>query len=819
MNGPPFLVPALINKVHFPRTLADTGCLSYGIIDSQYVCNHSLERIPINPISVTGYDGDTQKEISEVAIVRLDINGHIEERVFLYIVPQIDSYDMILGIPWMQKNKVLLSGDKHTLMLGATGTLVHSNKEAIGDARKAYPISAAAFTATVRQYRKENRQVHVFAASLADIEKALRPKTYKDPTPLLPPQYHDFLQLFDPIESQKLPPLRGKGIDHAIELVQEDGRDKEVPWGPLYNMSKDELLVLRKTLTDHLDKGFIRVSHSAAAAPVLFVRKPGGGLRFCVDYRALNAITKKDRYPLPLIHETLRTIGQAQWFTKLDVSAAFHKIRIAKGDEWKTAFRTRYGLFEWLVTPFGLANAPSTFQKYINWSLREYLDEFCSAYIDDVLIYTNGSIQQHRTHVTKVLRRLQEAGLQLDIDKCEFETKSTKYLGFIIEAGRGVRTDPEKVQAIKEWEPPKTVKGVRGFLGFANFYRKFIPRFSDIVRPLTALTRKDHKYEWTPETERAFQELKELFITAPILAPFDSTRETIVETDSSGWCVGGTLLQRGDDGFLHPCAYYSQKNSPAECNYEIYDKELLAVVRCLEEWDADLRSVEKFTIHSDHQSLEYFMTVRKLTERQLRWSLILSRYNFTIAHIPGRTNERADALSRREQDLPANAGDPRIQHRMVRLLRPEMLNPSLVVQSVYKTIDKTIKVATLAAATTDTKLQELVSRTAEESSLHRELTLCVQEERRVFPSNLGIKASISDCSLSESGKLLYRGRLWIPDSEPLRTRILQETHDSKIGGHPGRETMTKMLVRQCFWPNMLRDIRQFVRNCDTCRSN
>jgi hypothetical protein len=168
-------------------------------------------------------------------------------------------------------------------------------------------------------------------------------------------------------------------------------------------MSRDELLVLYKTLTDLLDKQFIRVSNSPAAAPVLFVRKPGGGLRFCVDYRGLNKISRKDRYPLLLIYETLRNIGQAKWYTKLDVIAAFHKIRIAEGDEWKTAFRTRYGLFEWMVTPFGLANAPSTFQKYINWTLRDYLDLFCSAYVDDILIYSGGSLKQHREHVRKVL--------------------------------------------------------------------------------------------------------------------------------------------------------------------------------------------------------------------------------------------------------------------------------------------------------------------------------------------------------------------------------------------------------------------------------
>jgi hypothetical protein len=215
-------------------------------------------------------------------------------------------------------------------------------------------------------------------------------------------------------------------------------------------MSRDELLVLRTTLTDLLDKGFIRVSNSLAAAPVLFVKKPGGGLRFCIDYCSLNQITRKDRYPLPLIYETLRTIGQAKWYTKLDVAAAFYRIRIAEGDEWMIAFRTRYRLYEWIVTPFGLANALSTFQRYINWVLRDYLDNFCSVYIDDILIYSEGSKSYHQDLVRKVLQRLRDAGLQIDINKCEFKVKSTKYLGFIIEAGQGVRIDPEKVRAIQE---------------------------------------------------------------------------------------------------------------------------------------------------------------------------------------------------------------------------------------------------------------------------------------------------------------------------------------------------------------------------------
>jgi RNase H-like domain found in reverse transcriptase/Reverse transcriptase (RNA-dependent DNA polymerase) len=301
-----------------------------------------------------------------------------------------------------------------------------------------------------------------------------------------------------------------------------------------------------------------------------------------------------------------------------------------------------------MVTPFGLANAPSTFQKYINWVLRDYLDEFCSAYIDDILIYSGNSRKEHREHVRKVLQRLRDAGLQIDIDKCEFEVQTTKYLGFIVEAGNGVRMDPEKVKAIIEWKAPTSVKGVQSFLGFANFYRRFIKDFSNITLPLHALVRKDTPFGWTKEAETAFGKLKQIFTTAPVLAQFDHERETIIETDSSGWVVGGTLLQVDESGALRPCAFFSKKNSPAECNYEIYDKEMLAIVRCLEEWDAELRSVPSFQIRTDHKNLEYFMTVRKLTERQMRWSLILSRYNFTIAYLLGKLNIRADALSRRE---------------------------------------------------------------------------------------------------------------------------------------------------------------------------
>jgi hypothetical protein len=761
---------------------------------------------------LTGYDGVEGNIIDEVVVVQTDVDGHLEPRNFFYVVPKLASYDLIIGLPWMKKNDAVFEARKNRMVIWTTRTVVYNQATTLEKELNCSIVSAAAFMTTVRRCQRLKKS-QVFSASLADINKALAVKTRTDPAKVLPKQYSDFLQLFDYTEAEKLPPHRGEA-DHHIELEKVDGKEPEVPWGRMYNMSRDELLVLRKTLTEYLDKGFIRVSSSPAAAPVLFVRKPGGGLRFCVDYRGLNRITRKDRYPLPLIYETLRNISQAKWYTKLDVIAAFHKIRIAKGQEWMTAFRTRYGLYEWLVTPFGLANAPSTFQKYINYALRDYLDEFCSAYIDDVLVYTNGPLKKHREQVRRVLAKLQDAGLQLDIDKCEFEVQSTKYLGFILEAGKGVRMDPEKVKAVIEWEAPRSIKGVQSFIGFANFYRRFIDKFSDIVRPITNLIRKNQAFEWTSEANAAFEKLKQMFVSGPILSPFEHHRTTVIETDASGWCIGGTLFQEDDEGMLRPCAYYSKKNSSAECNYEIYDKEMLAIVRCLEEWDADLRSVESFQIRTDHKSLEYFMTVRKLTERQMRWSLILSKYNFTISYIKGRDNPMADALSRRDQDMPKDTLDNRLQDRMVQLLKPEHFRkPQSLHFAPVQTIGPNPRLEGVAS------LQELWDLAKASDALYEKLCRAVQAGDRIFPTELEVKVSISECALSPEGELLFRGRRWVPDSEELRTRLIQETHDSMLGGHPGREGTIALMVRQFHWPKMMSDIRKFIRNCDTCSRN
>ena len=437
---------------------------------------------------------------------------------------------------------------------------------------------------TIQALQASNEVVQIFSVSLADIQKVLTQKEYRDPAQYASDWLMPIINAFNRQDAKTLPPHR-KGIDHEINFVEGKTND-DVPAMSLYQMSKDQLLVLRKTLTEFLDNGFIRVSNSPATAPDTFVKKPGGELRFCIDYRRLNKISRKNSYPIPRIDETLRTIAATKYISKVDVISAFHRIRVKDGDEWKTAFNTRFGLYKWLVTPFGLTGAPATFQRYINWILRDKLDICCSAYIDDVVIYNNTQ-KEHRSTVLRIIRKLADTGLQLDFDKSEFERGIIKYLGYLIETGRRLRANPEKLEAIRKWKPPTKVRGVRGFLGFCNYYHQFISGYSRIAEPLTRLTRNDQSFHWTLECQHAFEQLKDTLMKSPLLAKWTPGLEMAIECDSSGYAVGGTLMQKMK-GLWHPIAFFLKKLNPAESNYPIHDKEMLAIIRCICKWRTEL---------------------------------------------------------------------------------------------------------------------------------------------------------------------------------------------------------------------------------------
>ncbi|KAI0998625.1 hypothetical protein K3495_g9572 [Podosphaera aphanis] len=642
-------------------------------------------------------------------------------------------------------------------------------------------------------------KVPVCRATIEDIGKALREKpklTQEDVRKRLPDQIKDFAQLFaDDSGAEDLPRTRGS-LDHVIDLRHENGKPLIPPWGPLYNMSREELLVLRKTLTDLLAKGWIRPSSSSAAAPVLFARKPSGGLRFCVDYRGLNAITIPDRYPLPLFRETLRQHSKARWFTKLDVKSAFYRVRIIEGDEWMTAFRCRLGLFEWLVTSFGLINAPATFQRYINEHLREHLDLDATACIDDILAYNDGSVEGHWKTVRSIQGKLDKAGLYLDIDKCEFLCKQVKYLEFIVRAGQGITVDPAKVKAILEWKAPNSRI-------FGN--SSAVDRFD----------KKDTPWVLRKIENNAFNKLKEIFATEPVLAQWDPDRETVLEADSSGYAIGGCLSQVNMQGRLRPVAYLSRRLDGAEPNYPFHDKEMLSIIACLQEWQPELPSVAKpFTILSDHKNLSFFTTKRLLSERQVRYNDVLQQFRFNLRWRPGRACDRPDALSRRDQDRPHGIEDERTAGRILQLLPTVPLYPVQVQgqqQEIKETnnesgseivADEILLGADRAGQANifdDTELQALWKEGVENDNDWRRARNAVRAGERSFPPDLAIKmtANIAECAVTADDVLHGRdNRIWVLDYEPLRTAIMQKTHDRFLTGHPGRDTMIDILLRR-----------------------
>jgi transposase InsO family protein len=816
----------------FGRAFIDTGCLTYGLISDRFARNARVTRINLpHPVQLEGVNGKAGK-ITQIAKFAIDIDGH--KRDFTsYVVRDLLGYDIFLGLPFLEEQNVEIRTKSKCLYFRDLDLIVRTEQGRKKTSPHQY-VSAATFVAAVRRNRRQGIQddIECFTASLKDIEKALRIKPKIVVRDHLPELYWPFAHLFEPDEAKKLPPYRGRGIDMPIEFQKENGQDPPLPYGPLYEMSRDELLVLRKTLTELLDQGFIRLSHSPMAAPVLFVRKPGGGLRFCCDYRALNSITRKDRTPLPLIQETLNQLSRAQWFTTLDVSAAFHKLRIKKGDEWKTAFRTRYGLFEWLVVPFGVTNGPSTFQKYINSVLQDYLDDFVTAYIDDILIFTSGSLSQHQEHVRKVLHRLEEAGLHLDLSKCKFEQRRTKYLGYIIDSDKGIYMDPEKIKAIKEWQIPTTARAVRSFLGFANFYRKFITHFSTLTAPLQRLTKQGVTFEFGPDEKKAFNELKRLFSSDPILAPFDPERYTVIEADASKWASGATLSQEDELGTVRPVAYFSKRHTAAETNYPIHDKEMLAIIRALEAWEGPLRSVRKFTVISDHRNLQWFQKSQRLSERQIRWAGYLSKFNLEIRFRPGRQNSRADALSRREQDIPYGETDERLAAKEFQVLVPAQSNQTKnmrvnqeTVRAFPSLIQPNLEKESLISPEIpgEAPLQQLIqTRWETAKTIDRDYQIVLRTiqkgDRALPPAARRIAVSLGDCSL-QGGELLFRNRKWVPDDEPIRTAIIQTAHASIQTGHPGREETYRILSQQWYWPGAARDVRRFIKNCDLCRAN
>ncbi|MBW0564936.1 hypothetical protein O181_104651 [Austropuccinia psidii MF-1] len=391
---------------------------------------------------------------------------------------------------------------------------------------------------------------------------------------VVPPVYHQYLDVFSKVKAEKLPPHRA--CDHHIEL-----EGSLPPVGVLYSLSNQESETLRDYISENVEKGFIRPSSSSTGAPVLFVKKKDGGLRLCVDYRKLNAVTRKNKYPVPPMNQLLTVFNGSSIFSKIDLHGAYNLLRIKEGDEHLTCFRTKYGSYEYLVMPFGLTNAPASFQNLVNDIFYDLLDIYVVVYLDDIMVFSK-SEEEHVTHVSTVLSRLRANNLFAKASKCLFHVTSVEYLGYVV-SSEGLKMDQAKFQQILNWPPPRNLKALQSFLGFANFYCCFIKNYSKKISSLTSFLKKDSCFPLNEEALRQFHQLKEAFTIAPILSHFDPSLPTIVETDASDYALGAVLSQISDSG-KHPISFDRCKSLPAELNYEIYDKELLGIVWALKRW-------------------------------------------------------------------------------------------------------------------------------------------------------------------------------------------------------------------------------------------
>ncbi|XP_055959732.1 uncharacterized protein LOC126656815 [Mercurialis annua] len=544
------------------------------------------------------------------------------------VVLDVLSFDVILGMDWLARHYASIDCRGKSVEFRIPGDLPFSFQGEKAETPKNL-ISA------IKAKRMMSKGCQAFLAVVRDMDAEV---DSMNTVPIV----NEFTDVF-PEELPGLPPDRD--IEFCIDVVPGTGPISIPP----YRMAPAELKELKEQLQELLDSGFIRPSTSPWGAPVLFVKKKDGSFRLCIDYRQLNKATIKNRYPLPRIDDLFDQLQGAKCFSKIDLRSGYHQLRIRDVDVPKTAFRTRYGHFEFLVMSFGLTNAPAAFMDMMNRVFKPFLDQFVIVFIDDILIYSR-SEEEHAYHLRTILQTWREHQLYAKFSKCEFWLEQVTFLGHVVSKD-GIKVDPKKIEAVMDWQRPRSVTEIRSFLGLAGYYRRFVQDFSRISAPLTKLTQKGVKFEWTDKCEASFEKLKEILTTAPVLALPSGIEGFTVYCDASRIGLGCVLMQHGQ-----VIAYASRQLKKHEVNYPTHDLELAAVVFALKIWRHYLYGAT-CEIFTDHKSLKYIFDQRELNLRQRRWLELLKDYDCTIQYHPGKANVVADALSRKSSGSLAHISE------------------------------------------------------------------------------------------------------------------------------------------------------------------